>query len=65
MEMQGEMAADMAVDPVCEMKIKQGEAAATYEYEGKTYYFCMESHKDDFVKNPEQYVAAHHDEHQQ
>lgn len=62
--MQGEMAADMVIDPVCEMKIKKEDAAGTYEYDGKTYYFCMESHKQDFVKNPEAYLAATHDEHQ-
>jgi len=28
----------MARDPVCEMDVNEREAAATYEYKGKTYY---------------------------
>ena len=45
-----------AVDPVCGMKVKKSDAKATYEYEGKTYYFCMEGCKEKFVENPEKYV---------
>jgi len=47
---------DMAVDPVCGMKIKKDEAKATYEYKGKTYYFCMEGCKEKFAKNPEKFI---------
>lgn len=47
---------DTAVDPVCGMKIKKSAAKATYEYNGKTYYFCMEGCKEKFVKNPENYI---------
>jgi YHS domain-containing protein len=45
-----------AVDPVCGMKIKKSEAKATYEYNGKTYYFCMEGCKEKFEKDPEKYT---------
>ncbi len=47
---------DTVVDPVCGMKIKKSDAASTYEYNGKTYYFCMEGCKEKFVKNPEEYA---------
>lgn len=47
---------DAAVDPVCGMKVKKSEAKATYELDGKMYYFCMEACKEKFVKDPEQYV---------
>jgi len=29
----------MAIDPVCRMKVDPARAAATHEYQGKTYYF--------------------------
>ena len=49
---------DTVVDPVCGMKIKKSEAKATYEYNGKTYYFCMEGCKEKFEKEPAKYVSA-------
>jgi YHS domain-containing protein len=51
-------AEDSTVDPVCGMKVKKSEAKATYEYDGKTYYFCMEACKEKFVKDPEKYVKT-------
>ena len=51
-----EHADEMAVDPVCGMKIKKSDAKATYEYKGKTYYFCMEGCKEKFEKDPEKYA---------
>lgn len=44
------------VDPVCGMKIKKSDAKATYEYNGKTYYFCMEGCLEKFKKNPAKYA---------
>ena len=29
-----------AIAPVCSMTVEEDEAAATAEYDGKTYYFC-------------------------
>ncbi len=46
----------MVVDPACGMKIKKSDAKATYEYNGKTYYFCMESCLEKFKKDPEKYA---------
>jgi len=45
-------AAEMVVDPVCGMKIKKADATHTYEWEGKTYYFCMEADYNSFVADP-------------
>lgn len=42
--------------PVNGKEIKKSEAKATYEYEGKTYYFCCEKCKEEFIKNPEKYT---------
>ncbi|MFQ5864946.1 MAG: YHS domain-containing protein [bacterium] len=54
---EGEMAANMAVDPVCGMQVNKDEAQFTTEYQGKTYYFCMEADKMAFVENPEKYSS--------
>ena len=44
------------MDPVCGMKVKKSEAKATYEYNGKTYHFCMEECMEKFKKDPEKYA---------
>jgi len=46
----------MAKDPVYEMEVSEGEAAATYEYKGKTYYFCAVGCKEKFAKDPEKFL---------
>ncbi len=50
----------MATDPVCNMKVDEHKAAATYEYEGQTYYFCAPGCKEAFAKDPEKYVKHEH-----
>jgi Cu+-exporting ATPase len=44
-------------DPVCKMTIEEKDAVATSIYKGTTYYFCSTICKDDFDKNPENFVA--------
>ena len=44
-------------DPVCGMEIDSAAAAASEEYEGKTYYFCSEACHQRFVAEPEQYAV--------
>jgi YHS domain-containing protein len=46
----------MAVDPVCKMSVDEKHAAATYEYKGKTYYFCAVGCKEAFTKDPEKHL---------
>jgi Cu+-exporting ATPase len=46
----------MVTDPVCGMRIDADDAAATAEYEGKTYYFCSEACHDTFVADPFSYA---------
>ena len=48
----------MAIDPVCGMQVDEKSAAATYEYKGKTYYFCAPGCKADFEKDPEKYLSG-------
>jgi YHS domain-containing protein len=46
----------MAVDPVCKMNVDEKNAAATYQYKDKTYYFCAVGCKKTFAKDPEKYL---------
>jgi YHS domain-containing protein len=46
----------MAKDPVCNMTVVEGKAAATSEYQGKTYYFCAVGCKEVFDGEPLKYV---------
>jgi YHS domain-containing protein len=48
-------AGDMVVDPVCGMEMKKSEAKVTYEYMGKTFYFCSEECKEKFIKMHEKH----------
>jgi YHS domain-containing protein len=42
--------------PVSGKAMTKSEAKATYEYQGKTYYFCCEGCQEEFVKDPEKYL---------
>ena len=46
----------VARDPVCGMDVEESTAAATYEYGGKTYYFCAVGCKKAFEQSPERYL---------
>jgi Cu+-exporting ATPase len=46
---------DVAVDPICKMKVEIATAALYTDFEGKRYYFCNQYCKDTFETNPEQY----------
>ncbi|HWC17730.1 MAG TPA: DJ-1/PfpI family protein, partial [Terriglobales bacterium] len=43
--------------PVCDMDVEK-ETSPTTVYKGKTYYFCMDDHKELFLKSPEKYLRA-------
>lgn len=51
-------------DPVCGMEIDRDKAAASYEYQGKTYYFCALACKSKFEQHPEEYVGREQEQHQ-
>lgn len=46
-------------DPVCSMEVSRTTAAAEYEYQGKTYYFCAPTCRDAFSAEPERYVRRY------
>ena len=48
---------DKATDPVCLMKVEKGEKAITYNYKEETYYFCSANCKEQFKKDPEQFLS--------
>ncbi len=52
----GSEAGEMALDPICGMKISKAHAAETVEYQGQTYHFCMKDEKEAFLSNPEKYL---------
>ncbi|MBM3294749.1 MAG: YHS domain-containing protein [Candidatus Aminicenantes bacterium] len=49
---------ETAKDPVCGMSVKKDGAKWTHDFKGTTYYFCAESCKTEFAKNPEKYLSA-------
>ena len=59
-----EVKIDMVKDPVCGMNVDEKTAALKSEYMGKTYYFCNQSCKVVFDKNPQRF-AGQHSEHEQ
>jgi P-type Cu+ transporter len=48
---------DAVKDPVCGMNVKPADAKFRSEYQGKTYYFCSESCKRNFDREPSRYAA--------
>jgi len=56
--------AERVTDPVCGMKIDKDKAAASYEYQGKTYYFCAPACKSKFEQRPEKYTRVEQEQHQ-
>src|SRR4029453_3004614 len=43
-------------DPVCHMTVKPESAAASLEYQGKTYYFCNVNCLKKFREDPERFL---------
>jgi len=44
------------IDPVCGMTVDPNNAAGSFEYEGKTYYFCATHCLHHFQKDPESFL---------
>ena len=49
--------ASAVVDPVCGMKVDPENAAGSFEYQGKTYYFCSTHCLHRFRENPESFLS--------
>jgi Cu+-exporting ATPase len=50
-------AADIAIDPVCGMKVDIHVGKPTATHHGHTYYFCSEGCRTKFVADPERYLT--------
>ena len=48
--------AEQVIDLVCGMILNKDNACNTFEYKGKTYYFCNSRCRDKFVKAPLRYI---------
>lgn len=46
---------EVAVDPICQMKVSKKDGKFTFDYEGKTYYFCSGYCLAAFKENPKKY----------
>ena len=46
----------METDPVCKMLVDPETAEYKTEYKAKEYYFCSDGCKDQFVRNPKDYL---------
>ena len=43
-------------DPVCGMEVEEGDAVATVDHDGSTYYFCSKDCAEEFAENPGHYT---------
>ncbi len=46
-----------AIDPVCGMTVDPAKAKASFEHEGRTYYFCCAGCQGKFAADPAKYLA--------
>lgn len=51
----------VSVDPVCKMDVSVGPDTPQATYQGKTYYFCCESCRSRFEKNPQNFLEQYQD----
>ncbi|HEV2379667.1 MAG TPA: heavy metal translocating P-type ATPase [Terriglobia bacterium] len=52
-----EAKAPIAVDPVCGMRVNPESAAAQYDFQGQTYFFCCLGCRAKFEQEPARYLA--------
>lgn len=46
----------LVTDPVCGMTIQRVESVGSVEFDGRTYYFCVQACRDRFEVNPQAFV---------
>src|SRR5438128_722321 len=47
-----------AIDPVCGMTVDPAHAAASWQYQGKTYYFCCSHSHERFRNDPRRFLEG-------
>lgn len=45
------------IDPICGMHMDPEESPAYVTYGDRTFYFCSDTHRDEFLRDPERYAA--------
>jgi protein SCO1/2 len=53
-----EPVATLALDPVCEMRVRVGKETPSAEHAGRTFHFCSESCRSEFSAHPDRYLDA-------
>jgi len=48
---------NVVIDPVCGMRVYKNHAAATIDYLGMRFYFCVEGCRTKFSENPARYLG--------
>lgn len=48
-------------DPVCGMAVDTATSELSFEYDGKTYWFCGKGCLLEFRDDPEQFLAPEHE----
>jgi YHS domain-containing protein len=49
---------NVVTDPVCGMRVNKNHAAASMDYHGLRYYFCVEECRTKFSEDPARYVGG-------
>ena len=49
---------EMALDPVCGMSVDRETAPAQAEWKGRTFFFCANGCRRDFMEDPQRYLQA-------
>jgi len=47
----------MSKDTVCGAQVNEQRPGATATHDGQMFYFCCSHCKDEFLRNPQRYVA--------
>lgn len=49
--------AEKVRDLICGMEFDKDTSSSTFDYKGKTYYFCSFGCREKFARDPEKYIA--------
>jgi protein SCO1/2 len=50
--------ASIVTDPVCGMSVRATTSAPYFDFQGQTYYFCCESCRERFAKDPGKFLSS-------
>jgi YHS domain-containing protein len=48
---------EQLIDPICGERMDPEQAPAVATYGERSYYFCSDTHKEEFLRDPETYIA--------